>query len=199
VNVIAVDPVTPPLLIAGHLSFVTVDRPPPVGWIGQRVAIYADQRTPAWLEAIWPPNLPADASKALQPYGERVVMDAIVGSGTLAEALPIMDGSEDDDWTVPMVLNDAGGLTHYGPLLVRVADIGDQLPLQDWSAGRWALRFTDVATRIHDRYLAIGDGPLCPDDWVSCDDSSCGFSHVTFPRPAPVLSGEGTYREWRTT
>jgi hypothetical protein len=198
------------------LSFATVDRPPPDGacdcgvpwldgggyrhlpecaslgpsWIGQRVAIYAE-----------------DDGRSNDFYGDiRLSFDAIVGSGTLAEALPIMDGSEDDDWTVPMVLNDAGGLTHYGPLLVRVADIGDQLPLQDWSPGRWALRFTDVAPTsercpdcsgrgAHD---VDGDGNRTADGIWSKACPTCRRAGFCPAVVAPVLSGDDPiYREWR--
>jgi hypothetical protein len=197
---------------APFLSFVTVDRPPPrarcdcndyypdlphkVGcaslgpspWIGQRVAIYAADVN------LYPY---ADRMRACGITPAKVVLDAIVGSGTLAEALPIYVKGDCGMTSAPHIcVWGPNELVYYGEG-IEARFISDQLPLQDWSPGRWALRFTDVATRIHDRYLAIGDGPLCPVDWVSCDDSSCGFSHVTFPRPAPVLSGDDpTYKEW---
>lgn len=231
---ICVDPVSAALLTTRHkcennpwdanstcrcnlppfLSFVTVDRPPPIAacncglsaltnghhadrcavfgpspWIGQRVALYAQQRS--WLDI----ELRLDRTGNVIPASS-VIADAIVGSGTLAEALPIYDDEDDPppDAHITVVravrtrlllkaTNDGNGRL--------VTDISDQLPLQDWSPGRWALRFTDVAPT----------GERCPeceyDERFHAGQDHC---RVCFPQPAPVvapvLAGEGTYSEW---
>lgn len=191
------------------LSFVTVDEPPPTTpcddvqhphcaclgpspWIGQRVAIYAD---PA-LE-VWKPGHPLTdwcISRSREEWAliEPIHRDAIVGSGTLAEALRIVD-DRDDVLAVAHIRVVAAVRTLLyvsRPLPgggYETTDITDQLPLQSWSPDRWALRFTDVAptseqcARCGSTFPIAQNCPLC----------------ATGPVLAPVLSGDDpTYKEW---
>jgi hypothetical protein len=169
------------------LSFVTVDRPPPVGWIGQRVAIYAGRRSGI-----------AEVS---------IVADEIVGSGTLAEALPIYEDADDCPDSIDLIEHSGDTLYIWraGEDEEPERSIHDQLPLQDWSAGRWALRFTDVAP-TEDRcpdcwgrgyHDVNADGARADDGVYSWECPECDRIGFCPPVVAPVLSGDDpTYKEW---
>jgi hypothetical protein len=194
---------------APFLSFVTVDRPPPrarcdcndyypdlphkVGcaslgpspWIGQRVAIYA--------RSDWGYVHPVAWERA-KANGQKIVTDAIVGSGTLAEAHQIVRFKAKHKYDDPLTtlgLSSCIEVTDDDLLLWTHHDGGfrsikDQLPLQDWTPGRWALRFTDVA-RTSER---------CSPCWVKGNENF----HRGVPVVAPVLSGEHPiYKEWTPT
>jgi hypothetical protein len=154
------------------LSFVTVDRPPPVGWIGQRVAIYAE-----------------DDGRSNDFYGDiRLSFDAIVGSGTLAEALPIYEDADDCPDSIDLIEHSGDTLYIWraGEDEEPERSIHDQLPLQDWSAGRWALRFTDVASVRRRDSIARSVANLTAGEVALSHDAA-----------APVLSGDDpTYKEW---
>lgn len=82
--------------------------------------------------------------------GERVALvvdDAVVCTVTVQDALPICGDSHDDDHGLPLIWNDENGsdlwLMEFVPPTLpdmdpeRSTDISDQLPLGDFTPGRW--------------------------------------------------------------
>lgn len=112
----------------------------------------------------------------------------IVGSVTVTDALPIVDGFGSQDDRLPKITNhvDYGhGLKHMQFGVFPSTDISDQLPWGDWRAGRWAWQLADPKTTNEMCPVCEGDSVITnlDDPWPGTDS----FRTV----PCPVCHGEG--------
>lgn len=138
------------LIALGILTIWTDENPPPEGVIGQRIAIVAADDPPTLMERFGDLRVEStvDGAYALTNYGltgpadlwHPLPLGAVVCTVTVEDALPIRSSSLGDE---PELVDGGHGLRIVRPLSHCAYgwsldhSVADQLPLGDFTEGRW--------------------------------------------------------------